>query len=103
MLNVIMLSVVMLNVVMLSVIMLSVMAPYVPLINLLMVKTFSQARNRTGNCGLTYDTLTTWYARQTDLPDDAAFFAAANKSTSNGSSDYNTYGYPSRCQHYKTF
>ena len=47
-----------------------------------------QARNRTGNCGLTYETLSGWYARQTDLPDDAAFFASVNKNTSNGSSDY---------------
>ena len=57
-----------------------------------------QARNRTGNLGLTYDTLTSWYARQTDLPDDAAFFASINKNTSNGSGDYYASGYPCRRQ-----
>ena len=57
-----------------------------------------QARNRTGNCGLTYETLSGWYARQTDLPDDATFFASVNKNTSNGSSEYYSAGYPTRRQ-----
>jgi hypothetical protein len=56
-----------------------------------------QARNRTGNLGLAYDTLSTWYARQTDLPDDAAFFASLNENTSNGSADYYS-AYPNRRQ-----
>ena len=56
-----------------------------------------KARSRTAHCGLTYEALSSWYARQTDLPDDATFFASVNN-TSNGSSEYYSAGYPTRRQ-----